>query len=508
MCSKILISYVLLFLLTSSCFVIYADDDGEESADDEIQNILGDEDGNSTVVFAQVWFRNGLHAVETDDPYNTSYHEEDVTDLRLMADLTKRGKNQEYMIGKYLRERYENLFNHSYSQYKMRMFSGYKNRSMTSAALVLAGMFPPEQDYEIWNQDLRWQPIPIHINTKITDTDSMNLALLGACANLDWVTETEAYNLLIAHYNHTIEFLCDMVREDYSVLTAMSLSSALIGLNEYPGSEPEWANTTVMETARDYYWDIHSFVTSFHEVVRLTAGWMLEDAINEMKSFMSRQTERKFVGYSMHVDNQNALLVSLNNKSAPKNWPPMGGFMSIELHYIDEEYVVKAFYWYKSYTEPIQVNISNCEDPCTLEKFEARSKDYHVDNWALECGQTAESATKPNISSSVEDSSSDSQINPDEISDSSSTSSSSDETTASSSDENTSSASDENTSSSSDDTTSDETTSTATSTGSGASTGVLLTLCIIFGLLFLVTLVLLIRTKKKLRHREDYFEIK
>ncbi len=29
-----------------------------------------------------------------------------------------------------------------------------------------------------------------------------------------------------------------------------------------------------------------------------------------------------------------------------------------------------------------------------MEKFEARSKDYKVDNWALECGQTSESQNK------------------------------------------------------------------------------------------------------------------
>lgn len=31
-----------------------------------------------------------------------------------------------------------------------------------SAELVLAGLFPP-QDQEIWNQNILWQPIPVHM---------------------------------------------------------------------------------------------------------------------------------------------------------------------------------------------------------------------------------------------------------------------------------------------------------------------------------------------------------
>lgn len=35
------------------------------------------------------------------------------------------------------------------------------NRCLASAAANLAGMFPPEGN-QVWNENLSWQPIPIH----------------------------------------------------------------------------------------------------------------------------------------------------------------------------------------------------------------------------------------------------------------------------------------------------------------------------------------------------------
>lgn len=43
-----------------------------------------------------------------------------------------------------------------------------------SAAANMAGLFPPLSDNEIWNEDLLWQPIPIH-----TIPTDMDYALFG-----------------------------------------------------------------------------------------------------------------------------------------------------------------------------------------------------------------------------------------------------------------------------------------------------------------------------------------
>lgn len=61
-----------------------------------------------------------------------------------------------------MRRRYEKLLGDgSYSPDKVFTVSSALDRTINSASLVLAGLFPP-QSHQVWNQDLPWQPIPVY----------------------------------------------------------------------------------------------------------------------------------------------------------------------------------------------------------------------------------------------------------------------------------------------------------------------------------------------------------
>lgn len=73
----------------------------------------------------------------------------------------KEGKKQIYELGQYLRRRYHNLIGSKYSPNKVYIQSTDFDRTIMSAQVALAGLFPPNED-EKWNDELLWQPIPVH----------------------------------------------------------------------------------------------------------------------------------------------------------------------------------------------------------------------------------------------------------------------------------------------------------------------------------------------------------
>lgn len=69
---------------------------------------------------------------------------------------------QEHELGQYLRKRYKALLPVDvYPNKIVYAQSTDRERALMSAASVLAGLFPPTKS-QLWNDNIAWQPIPIH----------------------------------------------------------------------------------------------------------------------------------------------------------------------------------------------------------------------------------------------------------------------------------------------------------------------------------------------------------
>uniref|UniRef100_A0A670YVA4 acid phosphatase n=1 Tax=Pseudonaja textilis TaxID=8673 RepID=A0A670YVA4_PSETE len=75
--------------------------------------------------------------------------------------LTKTGIQQAYNLGQWLKDRYKNFLSPSYKPKEIYVQSTDYDRTIMSAEVVLAGLFPPSAEEE-WNPDIHWQPIPVH----------------------------------------------------------------------------------------------------------------------------------------------------------------------------------------------------------------------------------------------------------------------------------------------------------------------------------------------------------
>lgn len=80
---------------------------------------------------------------------------------QLFFGALQKGKMDQYMLGKWLQQRYNLLLGDRYSSEAVYALSTISDRAVMSGMCLLAGLFPPTGD-QIWNSQLLWQPIPVH----------------------------------------------------------------------------------------------------------------------------------------------------------------------------------------------------------------------------------------------------------------------------------------------------------------------------------------------------------
>lgn len=76
-----------------------------------------------------------------------------------------------------------NFLGSDYSPKKVYISSSDEDRAIMSAAANLAGLFPPKNQ-QLWNDDLQWQPIPIHTIPKLSD---YYIAAHAPCPRYDYL---------------------------------------------------------------------------------------------------------------------------------------------------------------------------------------------------------------------------------------------------------------------------------------------------------------------------------
>ncbi len=84
-----------------------------------------------------------------------------------------------YEFGTFLKLYYASFLgeNYTYSSKDVYVRSTDYDRTIMSAQSLLAGLFEPS-DFQIWNEDIKWQPIPIHTVDFANDKVDLKLYLL------------------------------------------------------------------------------------------------------------------------------------------------------------------------------------------------------------------------------------------------------------------------------------------------------------------------------------------
>jgi len=343
--------------------------------------------GNKTLQMVHLVYRHGHRSPITfypNDPYPPSIWPDGP------GRLTQLGMNLEFGLGKFLRERYVTNFSFIDSMYlhkQVYIRSSNVDRCLQSAEAQLAALYPP-QGRQIWNRDIKWQPVPVH--TVPEDEDEVLRAFQQPCPRRDKIQELKKKTLIYKKKVQESQKLVDFV----SNKTGMSLDldnfwkpvDTLISEKTKGFKLPDWATLHWEEIKALNDWTFLWQFTGNNELRRLVGGPLLRNIRSNMKMWSEGKRENLYSLniFSGHDTSVLSLLSALeiNVQTAP----PFAACILVEMYSRERDYYVEIRYRNDSSGVSYPLKIPNCDFSCPLQDFlkftEARtSVDRH-----RECG--------------------------------------------------------------------------------------------------------------------------
>lgn len=272
---------------------------------------------------------------------------------------------QEYKLGQWLRNRYKDFLSEDYSEKDIYVRATDVDRTLMSAESNLAGLYPPKAK-QIWNQNIPWQPIPIHTTAEKNDN---LLAMSKRCDRYDYLlkellqtpefrniqkTNHDLYAYLSRNTGTTVASL-ESLESIYNILFIESLNNLTL---------PDWTLSVYPEKMKA--WTAMSFAVPTYtpSLGRLKAGTLLNEIFEHFVNG-TKKLSQKFLMFSAHDITIANILNSL--RVFEYHAPPYSSTVIFELHALNGSLYVNVLY--KNSSVPQEIILSNCTFNCPLERF-------------------------------------------------------------------------------------------------------------------------------------------
>ncbi|KAI1889606.1 hypothetical protein AGOR_G00164650 [Albula goreensis] len=344
--------------------------------------------GERTLKFVTVLYRHGdrspVKAYPT-DPYQESAWPQG------FGQLTQDGMRQHFELGQALKKRYDGFLSEAYDRHQIAVRSTDFDRTLMSAEANLAGMYPPNGS-QVFNPNLKWQPIPVH--TAPQDEDRLLSFPLPNCPRFDSLlnetTHTEGFLNVTRLYKDFLEMLRNKTGlKDASVETVWSVHDTLFCEAMHHLPPPAWVTPEVMEKLRrlkDFSFQIMFGFFKREEKSRLQGGVLLNQILKNITDSTVLDSKKllKMIVYSAHDTTIVALQSALNVFNGKQ--PPYASCHIFELFQEDNgSFSVAMHFRNDSTKEPYPLALPGCTQYCPLEDFVRLTKSVIPENWEEEC---------------------------------------------------------------------------------------------------------------------------
>ncbi|XP_060104875.1 prostatic acid phosphatase-like isoform X2 [Heteronotia binoei] len=271
------------------------------------------------LTFATLIYRHGDRSpIET---YPNALHKESEWPQGF-GQLTTLGMQQQHELGQYIKKRYSNFLSPTYKREEIYVQSTDVDRTIMSAQVNLAGLFPPSTS-EMWNPQILWQPIPIYVIPK-----SFRPKLRYP------IFDCPRYKKLLRETMASREFR-DKIQPYRNFLKTIA---------DHSGYD--------MRSLRNLY----TFKV-----------WNVQDTL-----------------LCEHDTTLGALQMALNTYN--EKLPPYAACQIFELYQEDTgEYTIEMYFRNDTSRDPYPITLPGCSFACPLQKFSDLVAPILVDNWENEC---------------------------------------------------------------------------------------------------------------------------
>ncbi|XP_066485259.1 prostatic acid phosphatase-like [Tiliqua scincoides] len=308
--------------------------------------------------------------------------------------LTTVGMQQQYELGQYIRERYAGFLSPEYKREEVLIESTELDRTIMSALSNLAGLFPPSGD-QIWNPDIHWQPIPVHIVPKRYNP-KLRFPIFDCPLYLELLRETMASNEFQARIQPYEEFLKQIALfSGYDLNTLRSLDNfklwhvqdSLFCESVHNFTLPEWATEDVRAKLADLTMLSLSSLFGIYkrvEKARLQGGLLVKSIVETLFNAAQYPETRKMLVYSAHDTTLGALQIALNIYN--ERLPPYAACQIFELYKEDNgQHTIEMHFRNDTSKEPYRQTLPGCSSACPVLKFAELVQPIITFDWRKEC---------------------------------------------------------------------------------------------------------------------------
>ncbi|CAG9860689.1 unnamed protein product [Phyllotreta striolata] len=341
---------------------------------------------NSELLSLAVLYRHGNRSPRI--IYKNDIHREKIPKLwpEGLGQLTNIGKRQAYDLGRWYREKYADFIPRKYHKNFVRVLSSDRDRCLMSAACNLAGLFPPE-GVQVWNDQLPWQPVPIH--TIPSDRDGMIQQSDRRCRKHDRLmgelVRSENVQKFLRSKKRLFEYLSNHTGEDLRVPEDVNPVHDLLFIQDFLNlTLPEWTKGVFPQETSEMLVMGFALSSNTTELGRLKSGLVLDYITTFFEDYLKNpQSTQKFLMLSGHDSTMSTLMNVLG--VFDWTWPDYSSTLVFELRRKHGNVFLRIYF--KDSKKIRNLKLPRCSTDCNFEEFKRITKDYRINDeeWVKEC---------------------------------------------------------------------------------------------------------------------------